>query len=753
MANKTTDKLRKRMSILYIALVCVGIACLLKILYLSIFERAIASGTSDKCIDTTIPDWENLVKENSYCFVRENTLRPTRGEIFDDNGRVLVANYTVFEVAFDGKGFAKEYKDTLSKNPNAYRELFRLLAEDFYNQFNNRYPKYTSEYYYELFDKSIRNKRYVTIFPVNDRDDRKWIVGLDTSFIKNRPYLYKMDYSKKIKDSIRVRSLRTHLNFVSSNVRVNPYGEMARRTLGIYSNDNVEYGLESSMNEILAGNEGSKKYLDLNHAKVPLKDRLDPVDGYNIHTTIKLEIQHVVHNELSKKLTELNAEWGCAIVMETKTGEIKAISNLRRSKDKSNYYNESMEYALNAKVEPGSTFKLASLLAYLEKNLNDTLKSYSMFNHTFKFKTKSGSVKKYTKSDSKIHDETKGKPMEIFQRSSNIGIAEMIFTTYGREGFVNYREQLKKMGFLDTISTQLGDLLPARIKDGSNDFNTYYSTCFGAGFTIPILRTLVYYNAVANDGKMMAPLFVRYITNTYDTIRTFEPIVLYDKFVSDTTIKRAKKYLEQVVWGPYGTARRYKNPKCMFAGKTGTRDIWDPATKSYRKDINSVSFCGYFPMDKPQYTIIIYIYGVPHHSEVAVDAFAKIASSIMNSANYSATRSVKDLPLIKMGKSGPINKNYFNKLISGMGYDTVSYNTPDRYIRIDFGDTNKHVSVRALPSNFYQKMPDVHGMTANDATAEIIKSGLKVKVFGKGYVKKQILDDNSKIVKLYLEPQ
>lgn len=737
------------MSAVYLALVLFAIACFAKILYLSIAERGIASGTSDKCVDTTVPGWESLAKDDTYCYVRENTLRPLRGEIYDDNGRLLVGNFTVFEVAFDGKGFAKQYKDTLAKNPNAFDEVFKKLSEDFYTQFKDRFPKYNTDYYYQFFKKNTKNKHYATLFPVKDWSDRTWIVGVDTSFIKNRPYLYRTERNDD-GDTIRRRIVRTHLNFVPFNVRINPYGEMAKRTLGVYSSD-IRYGLESTMNEILAGVDGSKKYLELNHAKVPLRDRLDPIDGHNIHTTIKLEIQHAVHNELSRKLTELNAEWGCAIVMETKTGEIKAISNLRRSPDNGQYYSESMEYALNAKVEPGSTFKLASLLAFLEKVPNDTVKAYPMFNHTFEYPLKSGRVKRYPKSDSKLHGEEYGKPMEIFQRSSNIGIASMIFDVYGKKNFANYRAQLKKMGMLDTIHTQLGDLLPAKIKDGSNDFNTYYSTCFGAGFTIPILKTLVYYNAIANGGKMMAPLFVRYVTNTYDTIQTFEPQVLMEKMVSDSTVKRAQKYLEQVVWGPYGTARRYKDPNCMFAGKTGTRDIWDANAGAYRTDINSVSFCGYFPMDKPQYTIIIYIYGVPHHSDVAVDAFARIARSIMNSSNYSATRNVKDLPLKEMRRSGPIRKNNFNVLLAGLGYDTVSYDTKDDYLRIDLADTNKKVKVRALPLNYFQKMPDVRGMTASDAVVELTKAGYKVKVFGIGYVAKQVKEENTNTVKLYLQ--
>ena len=487
-----------------------------------------------------------------------------------------------------------------------------------------------------------------------------------------------------------------------ASVRINPYGEMAKRTLGVEMPDR-QFGLEHAMNDILAGVDGSKKYLELNHAKVPLQERMDPEDGHNIHTTIRLEIQHAVHNELSRKLSELNAEWGCAIVMETKTGEIKAISNLRRAAADASYYTESMEYALDAKVEPGSTFKLASLLAYLEKNDDDTSKVYPIYNHTFEFPTKSGQIKRYYKCDHK-YNPIEVPPIEVFKRSSNVGIAEMIFTTYGRRGFPKYLEQLKKFGLLDTIHSQLGDIMPARIKDGTNDFNTYYATCFGAGFNIPIIRTLVYYNAVANGGKMMAPLFVRYVTDTYDTIQRFEPQVLIEKIASDTTIMKARKYLEQVVWGEHGTAYRFRDENCMFAGKTGTRDIWDESIGNYRKDINAVSFCGYFPMDKPQYTVIVYIYGVPQHSTVAADAFARIARSIMNSSNYSATRKASDFPFTPLERTAPIRKKYFNSLLKGLGYDTVTYETNVPYLRVDAADTNRHVTVTALQAKTYQKM-------------------------------------------------
>ena len=737
------------MTVVYLLMVLAGVACLAKILYLSIVERAVASGTSDKCVDTTVPGWEDKVTDDTYCFVRENMLRPVRGEIYDDHGRVLVANFTVFEVAFDGKGFAREYADTLQKNPKAFDEIFRKLSDDFYYQFKDRFPRYSADYYYEFFTKNIQKKKYATLFPVKEWDEKMWVMGVDTAFIKNRPYLYRTVVNSE-GDSIRKRIVNTHFNYVPASVRINPYGEMAKRTLGVEMPDR-QFGLEHAMNDILAGVDGSKKYLELNHAKVPLRERMDPEDGHNIHTTIKLEIQHAVHNELSRKLSELNAEWGCAIVMETKTGEIKAISNLRRAAADASYYTESMEYALDAKVEPGSTFKLASLLAYLEKNDDDTSKVYPIYNHTFEFPTKSGQIKRYYKCDHK-YNPIDVPPIEVFKRSSNVGIAEMIFTTYGRRGFPKYLEQLKKFGLLDTIHSQLGDIMPARIKDGTNDFNTYYATCFGAGFNIPIIRTLVYYNAVANGGKMMAPLFVRYVTDTYDTIQRFEPQVLIEKIASDTTIMKARKYLEQVVWGEHGTAYRFRDENCMFAGKTGTRDIWDESIGNYRKDINAVSFCGYFPMDKPQYTVIVYIYGVPQHSTVAADAFARIARSIMNSSNYSATRRVEDYPFTPLARTAPIRKKYFNTLLKGLGYDTVSYETAAPYLRVDAADTNKHVTVTALQANTYQKMPDVRGMMAADAVTELIRAGYNPRIIGKGRVKTQVYDDKTHTVKLYLDP-
>jgi len=728
-----------RSFVIYGLMVLLGAACLVMILRLGIAEGSMANGSGAKVLDTTDSSYVPSPEDSLFkCYVLNNNLSPVRGEIYDDHGRLLVGNFTVFEVAFDGIRFANEYKDTLSKDPNAFEQLFTTLSKDLYAQFKDRYPKYTESYYKDFFTQAVKKKKYRTLFAVKKWDEKSWISGRDTSYIKNLKIWDRGEGKRK---------MRSYLNYVPTSVRINPYGDIARRTLGM----NVEgkhYGMEFFMDKLLAGQQGSKKYLRLNKTVVPLKDRIEPIDGYNLHSTIDAEIQNYVHNELALKLSELGAHWGCAIVMETKTGEIKAISNLKR--DANGHYDESMEYAFNAKVEPGSTFKLASLLSFLEKRSDDTTCTYPMFVHTFEYPLKSGNFRRYYKQDSEVHGETLGTVSEIFQRSSNIGVASMIFDAYGMKGFANYRKQLIKLGIMDTIHTQLGDILPATIRNDGR-FDNYYGVCFGAGFNIPILHTLVYYNAIANNGKMVAPLFIKHVTNNYDTIQSFEAEVLNEHLVSPANVAKAKKYLESVVWGKYGTGRHYKDSTCRFAGKTGTRDIWDQEHNCYDYNHNAVSFCGYFPIEDPQYTMIIYIYYVPQHSEVAVDAFAKIARAMMNRSNFSAMRKAEEMPFNPEVGKYPINKRYFNTLFAGIGYDTTAFAMEERFV-VPLRDTLPTIQHKAW-SLGKGTVPDVRKMIASDAIGELNRAGYKVKITGRGIVKTQTLDPATRTVTLVLEPR
>ncbi|MCQ2283549.1 MAG: hypothetical protein MJZ57_01465 [Bacteroidales bacterium] len=745
--DEVMSKFKNRTFVVLLLVLAFGFACVFMLFHLAFSEGAISTGNGDQCLDMTLPENENAVPNDSLfkCYVLANDLRPERGEIYDERGRLLVGNFAVFEVAFDGKNFRKEHQDTLKANPHVYDDLVNKLAHDFYRHFKDRYPKYDEQYYHDFFAKGISQGKYRTLFSVNESQEKSWVTSMDTAFIRNLNYL-------KYKDAEgNTHRFKMCLNFISTNVRINPYGEMARRTLGM-NNETKKFGLEYTMDSVLAGQEGSKKFLKLNNTVVPLKDRIEPIDGYNIHTTLNLEIQNAVHNELAQKLSELNAEWGCAIVMETTTGEIKAISNLLRSgADENTYYSESMEYAMNAKVEPGSTFKLASLLAYFENGGKDDECIYPMFNHVFEFPLKSGAVRRYAKSDSKVHGETLGTPNEIFQRSSNIGVASIIVKSFGMKNFAGYRNQLEKFGFFDTIHTQLGDLMPASIRNDGK-FDNYYAVCFGAGFHLPVMRTLMFYNAVANGGKMMSPLFVKYVTNNYDTIERYEPKVIMQRIASEKTLAKARAYLDSVVWGRYGTGRHYKDSTCMFAGKTGTRDLWDAKTRTWIYDRNAVSFCGYFPKDAPIYTMIVYIYDVPQHSEVAVDAFGRIARAIMNSANFSAMKNVDEFPYRPLKLENPINRLYFNKMFSYLGYDTLAYPSNTKYWMFVNEKTCTMAKMSPKTIANVNGVPDVRGLIASDAIAELTRAGYKTSITGRGVVKEQTYDKERRLVRLHLEP-
>lgn len=744
--KEIVENTENRIKYVWLAVLLFALACIGMMVFLAVKEGQMTAGLGSRVLDQTEDvevNGEDIDSTLYDCYMKASDLRPNRGEIYDDHGRLLIGNYTVFEVAFDGRNFAKIHRDTLSKNSHAFDEMFDKMAASFYSRFKDRYPKYDEKYYRDFFRKGVREQKYRTLFFVNESKEKSWITTLDTSYIKNLKCLkYKTPEGK-------VKTYKVCLNYVAKNVRINPYGEMARRTLGM-NNETKHFGLEYAMDSLLAGKEGSKQYLEINNTVVPLKYRLEPIDGYNIHTTINLEMQNAVHNELAQKLTELNAEWGCAIVMETTTGEIKAISNLYRTSKDQPIYTETMEYGLNAKVEPGSTFKLASLLAYFENGGSET-KSYPMFVHTFDYPMKSGQVRHYHKVDSKVHPETMGTPNEIFQRSSNIGIASMIFDSYGIKHFDRYCKQLEKFGFFDPVSTQLGELAPASIRRDSR-FDNYYAVCFGAGFTIPILRTLMYYNAIANNGVLLKPIFVKHVTNNYDTIQSFHSEVINPKFVSNSTLEKARQYLDSVVWGKYGTGRHYKDTMCQFAGKTGTRDLWDEQLKAYNFDRNAVSFCGYFPKQSPMYTMIIYIYDVPQHSEVAVDAFRRIARGIMNSANYRATTSVESLPFQNLNIPTKINRKYFNKLFSTLGYDTIAYPSNIKYWTFVNEPTHTLAKMSPVPTQKRGSIPDVTGMIASDAVAELTRAGYRCTIAGRGVVQEQYYDAQTQQVRLRLSP-
>lgn len=679
MIDHSKKSYKKRLLVIYGLALLLGVACVFKIIYLSIF----ASEFKDSVI-------------------YENEINPIRGEIYDDKGRVLVSNYSVFDVVLDGRILNLKTKkiknDSLycSKNrvisfkdKKAIKEVIDELANSFYNQFSDRY-NYPKSYYAEKLKDAIVKGKNVTILKSDRNNQRERVTSEDTSAILKLPIF---GYKK-----IRAASFPVYYR------RINPYGELALRTLGaINIQRNDQTGLENKFNATLAGQSGSKRYMLMNNIRIPLEGKVEPIDGNNLQTTINLDIQYIVYQCLMDKLLQNNAEWGCAIVMETKTGEIKAISNLTRLGTEGNYrYSEQLNYALRHECEPGSTFKLASLLTYLEKTPDDSLQSYYLCGCDIKNQFSGRKFDKCYDSDDSGTLHRKGRPIEIFQRSYNEGTASMVFSVYPKN-FKKYLNSLDEMGIIDSLHTQLGDIKPPTIRRNAKDMNTYYSTCFGAGFKMAPIQTLTYFNAIANNGKMVRPMFVKSITNNEGVVQVFETEVIKEQICSPNTVERAKKYLQAVVTGPHGTARKYSNFSPLFAGKTGTRDIWDPETNTYLKSRNSASFCGYFPAEQPQYTVIVYLYNIAKMSGEAADVFANIAQRVMNIQNFAT---LKEFP-----KTDPVNTQ--NKTTQ-----------------------NKQVNAQNV-------LNQIIGMNPSQAVFELTKLGYTVKIEGKGVVKRTTLQNKT----------
>ena len=755
--DNNQDRFKWKMALVYGLALLLGLMCVFKILHLVIFQRKDFEGTSARCLDKTQDGWENspLAHDSTCkCFVINNDVKPIRGEIFDDRGRLLSGNFTVFDVTVDGTrlqpkvrtiGKNKIVNDTIycgnnrqfSRNgePAKMDALIQELSEAFYQHFHYRFPNKGVDFYKKMFTKAIKECKNVFVLGSNITKETQWVTAADTAFIKTLPLLG--------------RKKQKVLNCSPTTVRINPYGEMARRTIGLYT-DNQKFGVENAFNEYLYGENGSRKYVIYNRARIPLGDYVPPTEDYNVHTTINLEMQNIVHNELQKTLINSKAEWGCAVVMETATGEIKAIANLTRDENDETVYRDGVHnYLLTAMVEPGSTFKLASLLAYLENVKDDTTHNYPIMAHTFSVPNRSGTrVNKYFKVDKPGHAEEIGKPVDVFQRSSNVGIASMIFDVYSYNGYKQFLNKVDSMFITTSFSTQLGKVKAPAINRNAKDFHSYYNACFGAGFSMTPVQTLVYYNAVANGGKMILPLFVKYITNQEDTVERFTAEVINEQICSPSTISRAHKYLEAVVYGDHGTARNYKDPGFSFAGKTGTRDIWNEELGQYDHHKNSVSFCGYFPADKPKYTCLVFMYNVPQKSYVAVGVFARIAKSILNSASYSAVQNIdrskeKTLPALPFLPPKQLQTILTEwqipmKMPSGSPYVTA--------IR----DNNNKPELKNVVFDPKQQLPNVVNMTASDAVYELSRKGYKTRLVGRGIVKRTELDATTKTVILYL---
>lgn len=526
--------------------------------------------------------------------------------------------------------------------------------------------------------------------------------------------------------------------FLQENKRQKPFRRLAARTIGYEREGVTPVGLEGAYSKALSGVSGKRLERKIMGGQwMPISDEneLEPTDGYDLYTSIDVNIQDVAENALLKQLTRHDAAHGCVVLMEVETGEVRAIVNLSKSKD--GVYRENYNYAVGASTEPGSTFKLASFMCALEDGFID-------LDH--KIETGEGRHKFI---DTWMEDSKRGgygtiSVEDAFAYSSNIAIGKIIDKHY-RSNPQAFIDRLKSMRLDQPLGIEIAGEGKPYIKSASDESWSGISLPWiSHGYEIQLtpLQILALFNAVANDGKMVKPMFARSLRKGNELIKEFEPVVLKEQIASKETIKKARKMLEAVV--ERGTATNLKDAHYSIAGKTGTAQIAN-AKYGYRSSVgisHQASFCGYFPADKPKYSCIVVVNApsrnVYYGNLVAGPIFKEIADKVY-STRLEMHEELKSLPPASLTKIPVAKNSYLSDLelvYQNIGVD-YSLTAPEKEWVV--AETLKD-SVKLHPENMPKNLvPNVRGMNSQDAIYLLENMGLSVEIKGRGSVKNQSL--------------
>ena len=531
---------------------------------------------------------------------------------------------------------------------------------------------------------------------------------------------------------------------VQKNKRILPFRELAARTIG-YKNENIKnpVGLEGAYADYINGESGKRLMQRIAGGiwmPVNDEDEVAAKDGADIMSTIDVNFQDLAQKALKKQLDSTQADFGTVVLMEVATGEVRAIANYTRTKD--GQYQERMNYAIAQSAEPGSTFKLASYMAMLDDHKIDTSSKIDAAHGRFEvINPRNGKVVLHIRDAEDPGSILSAK--RAFEESSNVAVARFVYGAYHNNP-QDFIDKLYSFHLNEKAHLQIPGEGKPRIKTTHsvdwNKLQSLWQIAYGYESKLTPLQMLTFYNSVANDGKMIAPIFVREIRRMGNPIEQFHARVINPKVCSDETLAKVKGMLEGVVLE--GTGKLViKNKQYSVAGKTGTAQIANGSLGYGAKDAHQASFCGYFPADKPKYSMIVVISNprVGSHlaAWVAGPVFRKIADRVYArdlSIHHTAPVVEQHLvgntqpPKIKGGDYKAV-KQVFAKLGVKPLYASVAAPSTgaDTSAGIVFEDAK------------YKKgtVPDVTGMGLSDAMYILGNAGYKVNAKGSGVVLKQ----------------
>lgn len=640
-------------------------------------------------------EWREMADSLSTRYV---DVEAARGNIYSNDGSLLATSVPEYDLRMDMMAISVD-QDTLF-----YSKVDSLAAKlsGFFGD------KSATQYASLLKDARKRKNRYFLI--------KRNVGHQDLKKIKQFPIFNLGKY-------------KGGLIAERKNKRILPFTNLAARTIGYkIPEENVLVGLEGAYGEHIDGESGKRLVHRIaGGVWMPVNRDIEvaPVDGSDIISTIDVNMQDMAQRALEKQLIASNADNGCVILMEVATGEIRAIANFTRDED--GIYREKFNYAIAQSAEPGSTFKLASYLVALDDGVVDTSSIIETGNGTYQ-------VHRHTIRDTHAYGTVTVK--KAFEVSSNAAITKIIHTHY-KNNPAKFTKRLHALGIGKPLGLQIpgeGDPLIKTPDSKSWSGLSLPQMAYGYELKMTPLQMLVLYNAVANDGVMVAPTFVKEIRHMGNTIQKFEPRVINKRIASKETIGKLQDMMEGVMLT--GTGKRINNPEYNMAGKTGTAQMADGAA-GYRNRKYQSSFAGYFPAENPKYSMIVVVrnprngyYG----ASVAGPVFRELADMVYANdlnmhGNYDEMRFVGNTTMPKSLKG---SKRATLKVYDALGIKTM-YATAGEPRELDtikgivFTDQELKQGV----------VPDVTGMGLVDALYALENAGFRAHVKGKGSVSSQ----------------
>jgi len=688
------DDIVWRSGIVYFTVALIAVALLVRIIILQYVERNKWAAMGDKYV------------------YKSDEVPANRGDILAWDGRLLASSIPFYSIYMDTRSTGMSGEIWSQGIIGLSMGLAQLIGE-----------RSASEWRSELVNARKKSDRYFLI---------KRKVNYETL--------------KKLKELpiFREGQYKGGMVAQAENRRILPNSELAARTIGYLNqgSEGTEVGIEGAFDKDLAGRNGQMVMQRLTGGDwIPVDDvnSVESKDGNDIVSTLDIDLQDVATTALKNQLRKNNAHHGCAVLMEVATGDIRAIANLELGGDGD--YHETYNYAVGESTEPGSTFKLPSLMAALEEGVIDTGDVVD---------TGSGSIRFYNKVVRDTKEEGYGKltVKQVFEKSSNVGTSKLIYE--------HFKDNPKK--FVDRLyAMKLNQKLNLQIKGEGEPLIRYPGDKLWSGLSLPMmshgyevqltpLQILTFYNAVANDGRMMRPRFVSEIRRNGSVIKSFETEVIINSLASRSTIRKAKKMLEGVV--EHGTAMNLRDADYKIAGKTGTAQI---AKEKYGYRSGSrisyqASFVGYFPAENPLYSCIVVI-NAPSNSVyygnlVAGPVFKEISDKVYSTSFFRDYQNDdKDKKILAAPDAGNGYREDINEVLRDLRIRYKRTSDDDWVATRESGHTIKLVAVSPVPG----LVPDVRGMTLRDAIFLLENSGLRVTFSGKGRVRKQSPEHGARV--------